>query len=167
MRVQILVAMSRKLSSWVVMYALLMLLALYLAGCASAGHSGAVTTHTMTLSHHEFAAVDFVPQAGEKILIINGSDIAHSIYVTYPDGNVVNLGVQLPGAKRTWVIPKGAQGEFLLQCWIHPIIRAQLFVNVTHVSSSVSSSIPTSSALTSQEIFNGRQNICSSRNRRT
>ncbi len=165
-------AMSRKLTSWVLMYTLLISLALYLAGCATVGNSSAVSTHTMTLSHHEFAPVEFVPQPGEKILIINGSDIAHSIYVTYPDGTVVNLGVQLPGAKRTWVIPKDAKGEFLLQCWIHPIIRAQLFVNVTNVSSSVSSSttvsLPSlvSSRLTSQEIFNGRKNICTSRNSR-
>jgi len=163
--------LSRKLSVWVMTYALLVLLALYLASCSTASHAplaranaSAVGSHSMTLSDHEFAPVDFVPQPGDTITIHNRSDISHSIYVTYPDGNMVNLGVQTPGTTVHWQVPADAKGEFVLQCWIHPIIRANLLVNASNVSSSsFKSGLP---KLTRQEILNGRQNICSSRNRR-
>lgn len=147
------------------MMAMLGWLVLHLASCSSARqatvHPARVTTHTMTLSDHEFAPVNFVPQPGDTIVIHNRSDISHSIYITYPDGSLVNMGVQTPGKTVRWQVPPAAKGEFLLQCWIHPIIRATLFVNVTPAVSSVSSAVP------AQEIFNGRQNLCSSRNRRT
>ncbi|GAB4303153.1 MAG: hypothetical protein Kow0083_14330 [Methylophaga sp.] len=83
-------------------------------------------THQMSLTHHEFEDWTFTPRAKDTIDIINRSDISHSIYVTYPDGTVVNLGVQLPGETVSWTIPES--GEFLLQCWIHPVIRATLTV---------------------------------------
>ncbi len=82
----------------------------------------------MTLSHHEFEPWTFKPQPSERIEIDNQSDIAHAIYITYPDGTVVNMGVQLPGTVVTWTVPKDAEGEYLLQCWIHPVIRASLMV---------------------------------------
>lgn len=165
--------LSRRLSSWIALYTLLALAALLLVSCVTGVKQAAMPTHVMTLSDHEFAPVDFVPKPGDKILISNRSDISHSIYVTYPDGSIVNLGVQTPGKTVSWVVPEDARGEFVLQCWIHPIIRAQLFINPAKDSASVSSSstvsLPSSvsASLTSQEIFNGRQNICSSRNRRT
>lgn len=79
------------------------------------------------LTHHDFEDWTFTPQANDKVLITNKSDIAHSIYITYPDGTVVNLDVQLPGETFTWTIP--AAGEYLLQCWIHPIIREKMTVS--------------------------------------
>lgn len=165
--------MSRKFTSWI-LSCLLGVSALFLVSCASTHGTDSVSnstsgpTHTMTLSDHEFAPVDFVPKAGDRIVINNHSDISHSIYVTYPDGSMVNLGVQTPGTTVTWMVPDDAKGAFLLQCWIHPIIRATLDVNDRKVSSSVSpASSVVSSGLTSQELRNGRQNICSSRNRRT
>ena len=81
----------------------------------------------MSLTHHDFEDWTFTPKVNDMVLITNRSDIAHSIYVTYPDGSVVNLGVQLPNATVTWVIPTA--GDFLLQCWIHPIIKAEMTVS--------------------------------------
>jgi len=83
----------------------------------------------LTLTHHEFAAWDFSPAPGDTIVITNQSDIAHAIYVTYPDATVITLTehVQLPGTTVEWVIPD-VPGDYLLQCWIHPIIRAKLSV---------------------------------------
>lgn len=86
----------------------------------------------MTLSHHEFEPWSFVPRAGEPIEIDNRSDIAHSIYITYPDGTVVSLGTQLPGTVLRWTPPQ--DGEFVLRCWIHPVIRAALTVGAGPVS---------------------------------
>lgn len=90
--------------------------------------ASAATTHRMSLTHHEFTAWEFSPQTGDRIEITNHSDISHSLYITYPDGTVVNLDVQLPGATVNWTIPAGGAGNYLLQCWIHPIIRATLTV---------------------------------------
>jgi hypothetical protein len=87
-----------------------------------------VSTHQMSLSHHEFEAWTFLPLPRDRIEIINHSNIAHAIYITYPDGTVVNMGVQLPGATVNWTVPDDGDGEYLLQCWIHPIIRATLTV---------------------------------------
>lgn len=166
-----LMSASRKLSAWIGLYALLVLLALYLASCSAASHaplkqsaSDPAHSHRMILSDHEFAPVDFEPQPGDTITIRNHSDISHSIYVTYPDGTMVNLGVQTPGTTVYWQVPADAKGEFVLQCWIHPIIRANLLINEAKTSSSAArSALP---KFTRQEILDGRQNICSSRNRR-
>lgn len=93
----------------------------------TAGRIAKAQTHKMTLSHHDFEAWSFTPRQGDRIEITNQSDIAHSIYITYPDGSVVTLGVvQLPGNSAIWEVP--AAGEYMLQCWIHPIIRAKLLV---------------------------------------
>jgi plastocyanin len=166
-----LMSASRKLSAWIGLYALLVLLALYLASCSATSPtplkqsaSDPAHSHRMTLSDHEFAPVDFEPQPGDTITIRNHSDISHSIYVTYPDGTMVNLGVQTPGTTVYWQVPADAKGEFVLQCWIHPIIRANLLINEAKTSSSAArSALP---KFTRQEILDGRQNICSSRNRR-
>jgi len=166
-----LMSASRKLSAWIGLYALLVLLALYLASCSATSPtplkqsaSDPAHSHRMTLSDHEFAPVDFEPQPGDTITIRNHSDISHSIYVTYPDGTMVNLGVQTPGTTVYWQVPADAKGEFVLQCWIHPIIRANLLINEANTSSSAAkSALP---KFTRQEILDGRQNICSSRNRR-
>lgn len=83
----------------------------------------------MTLSQHEFEAWSFAPRAGEPIEIDNRSDIAHSIYITNPDGSVVNLGTQLPGTVLRWTPPH--DGVFVLRCWIHPVIRAELRVGTS------------------------------------
>jgi len=87
----------------------------------------------MALTHHEFEAWDFSPKPGDTIVIHNQSDIAHAIYVTYPDGTVVTLTehVQLPGTTVEWVVPD-TPGDYLLRCWIHPIIKAQLSVRTAN-----------------------------------
>jgi len=84
----------------------------------------------MALTHHEFREWDFSPKPGDTITILNQSDIAHAIYVTYPDRTVITLTehVQLPGTTVQWVVPD-TPGEYTLQCWIHPIIRASLIVS--------------------------------------
>ncbi|WP_081620822.1 methylamine utilization protein [Methylophilus methylotrophus] len=165
-----LLSASRKLSTWAAMYVLLVLLAIYLASCSMKHHAPISSAnvlskdHTMILSDHEFVPVDFVPQPGDIITIHNRSDISHSIYVTYPDGTMVNMGVQTPDTIVRWQVPRDAKGEFVLQCWIHPIIRANLLINSSNTYSSVTrTDLP---RFTRQEIFDGRQNICSSRSRR-
>jgi plastocyanin len=94
---------------------------------SQAEQAAELTTHKMILSHHEFEPWDFTPKAGDRIEITNTSDIAHSVYITYPDGKVVTLGdVQLPGQFAVWEVP--ADGEYLFKCWIHPVINAKMKV---------------------------------------
>jgi hypothetical protein len=161
----VVMTLSRKWLVCLAVQAFLVLLSLCLSGCSTARQVPIelAKKYEMTLSDHEFAAVDFVPQAGDIITIHNRSDISHSIYVTYPNGEMVNLGVQTPGTEVHWKVPVDAKGEFVFQCWIHPIIRARFFINAGKVSSAISEPISTA---TRQELFNGQQNICSS-NRRT
>lgn len=110
-----------------VMSACLMLASMLAMQQAVADPDAGVTTHKMILSHHEFEPWDFKPKAGDRIEITNTSDIAHSIYITYPDGKVVTLGdVQLPGQSVVWEVP--ADGEYLFKCWIHPVINAKMKV---------------------------------------
>lgn len=90
--------------------------------------------HIMELTHHEFEQFSFVPKPGDRIEVHNNSDIVHSIYVTYPDGTIVNLSesaAQLPGTKVSWTVPEDAEegDEYVMRCWIHTIIRANLKVN--------------------------------------
>lgn len=84
--------------------------------------------HKMTLSHHELEAWTFVPKRKDRIEIENRSNITHSLYVTYPDGAVVNLEIQIPGDTVSWTVPDDAEGEYLFRCWIHPVIRAQMMI---------------------------------------
>lgn len=83
-------------------------------------------THQIKLSAHEFEAWNFTPKPDDQIVITNHSEISHSIYITYSDGTVENLGVQTPGEKVSWTVPES--GEYILQCWIHPVIKASLTV---------------------------------------
>lgn len=106
-------------------WCLVLFVAFHLAGCASVSPT---PDHQLALNHHEFMAWDFVAKPGEQISITNQSDIAHSLYITSPAGQVVNLGVQLPGRTVYWRIPRDGAGDYLIQCWIHPIIRATLQV---------------------------------------
>ncbi|WP_025869962.1 hypothetical protein [Methylobacillus glycogenes] len=106
-------------------WCLVLFVAFHLAGCASVPPT---PDHQLALNHHEFMAWDFVAKPGEQISITNQSDIAHSLYITSPAGQVVNLGVQLPGRTVYWRIPRDGAGDYLIQCWIHPIIRATLQV---------------------------------------
>ena len=84
--------------------------------------------HKMTLSHHELEAWSFVPKRKDRIEIENRSDITHALYVTYPDGTVVNLEVQIPGDIVSWTVPDDADGEYVFRCWIHPVIRAKMMI---------------------------------------
>ena len=90
--------------------------------------------HVMELTHHEFEPFSFKPKPGDRIDIQNHSDIVHAIYVTYPDGKIVNLtetAAQLPGTTVSWTVPEDAEDgdEYVMRCWIHTIIRADLKVN--------------------------------------
>lgn len=82
----------------------------------------------MTLSHHELEAWSFVPKRKDRIEIENRSDITHALYVTYPDGTVVNLEIQIPGDTVSWTVPDDAEGEYVFRCWIHPVIRAKMMI---------------------------------------
>ncbi|WP_235272717.1 hypothetical protein [Methylotenera versatilis] len=84
--------------------------------------------HQMTLSHHELEAWSFVPKRKDRIEIENRSNITHALYVTYPDGTVVNLEIQIPGDTVSWTVPDDAEGEYLFRCWIHPVIRAEMMI---------------------------------------
>lgn len=82
--------------------------------------------HQMTLTHHELEPWKFVPKRKDRIEIENRSNITHSLYVTYPDGTVVNLEIQIPGDTVSWTVPDDADGEYLFRCWIHPVIQAKM-----------------------------------------
>lgn len=84
------------------------------------------TLHKMTLSHHELEPWTFVPKRKDRIEIENRSNITHALYVTYPDGTVVNLEIQIPGDVVSWTVPDDAEGEYVFRCWIHPVIRAKM-----------------------------------------
>lgn len=84
--------------------------------------------HKMTLSHHELEAWSFVPKRKDRIEIENRSNITHALYVTYPDGTVVNLEIQIPGDVVSWTVPDDAEGEYVFRCWIHPVIRAKMTI---------------------------------------
>lgn len=84
------------------------------------------TLHKMTLSHHELEPWTFVPKRKDRIEIVNRSNITHALYVTYPDGTVVNLEIQIPGDVVSWTVPDDAEGEYVFRCWIHPVIRAKM-----------------------------------------
>ncbi|EMR14009.1 hypothetical protein MPL1_01886 [Methylophaga lonarensis MPL] len=83
--------------------------------------------HEIFLFEHDFERWEFSAQPLDRIDIINKSNISHAIYITYPDGTVINLDVQIPGATLSWQVPYA--GEFVLRCWIHPIISATLVVD--------------------------------------
>ena len=118
--------MNRQVTLWLMTIACIMsTLILPVASAEQAGDSGPVV-HNMSLTQHDFEDWSFTPSANDTLAITNKSDVAHSIYVTYPDGKVVNLGVQLPGETVSLTIP--AAGDYLLQCWIHPVIRAEMTV---------------------------------------
>ncbi len=87
------------------------------------------TLHKMTLSHHELEAWSFVPKRKDRIEIENRSNITHALYVTYPDGTVVNLEIQIPGDVVSWTVPDDAEGEYVFRCWIHPVIRANMTIS--------------------------------------
>jgi len=87
------------------------------------------TLHKMTLSHHELEAWSFVPKRKDRIEIENRSNITHALYVTYPDGTVVNLEIQIPGDVVSWTVPDDAEGEYIFRCWIHPVIRANMTIS--------------------------------------
>lgn len=86
------------------------------------------TLHKMTLSHHELEPWSFVPKRKDRIEIENLSNITHAVYVTYPDGTVVNLEIQIPGDVVSWTVPDDAEGEYVFRCWIHPVIRANMMI---------------------------------------
>lgn len=86
----------------------------------------AAAEHVLTLNHHELSEPDFKTTVGDRIRIVNGADIAHSIYITYEDGRIVSLDTQLPGTDKTFVVESA--GTVLLRCWIHPVIRQELLV---------------------------------------
>lgn len=84
--------------------------------------------HKMILSHHELEPWTFVPKRKDRIEITNTSNLTHALYVTYPDGTVVNLEIQIPGDVVTWNVPDDADGEYLFRCWVHPVIRAKMLI---------------------------------------
>lgn len=84
--------------------------------------------HKMTLSHHELEPWTFVPKRKDRIEITNTSDLTHALYVTYPDGTVVNLEIQIPGDVVSWTVPDDAEGEYVFRCWVHPVIRAKMTI---------------------------------------
>jgi len=118
---------SRELKDWLMGIALIIIMLISTAGSAEQISESESVVHNLSLTHHDFEDWTFTPSANDTVAITNKSDIAHSIYITYPDGTVVNLDVQLPGETFTWTIP--AAGDYKLQCWIHPIIRADMTVS--------------------------------------
>ena len=119
--------MSREWKGWLMGMTLIIVTLISMAGKAEQVGESEQVVHNLSLTHHDFEDWTFTPRVNDTLAITNKSDIAHSIYITYPDGTVVNLDVQLPGETFTWTIP--AAGDYRLQCWIHPIIRAEMTVS--------------------------------------
>ncbi|WP_143738694.1 hypothetical protein [Methylobacillus rhizosphaerae] len=112
---------------------LLVLVAGFIFSASSMAWSAEV--HRMELTHHDFEPWDFVPKPGDRIDIHNHSDIVHAVYVTYPDGTIVNLtetAAQLPNTTVSWTVPADAEDgdEYVFRCWIHTVIRADMKVQV-------------------------------------
>lgn len=68
----------------------------------------------------ELSKPDLKTMVGDRIRIVNGVDIALSIYVTSEDGRIVSLHTQLPGIEKTFVVE--APGVGLGRCRVHPVI---------------------------------------------
>ena len=114
-------------SKKVVRHLILVCLAVFMVGAIHTVYAGDKgTVHHLYLSDHDFDDWSFVPKKNDQIIITNHSEVSHAIYVTDADGTVVNLGIQTPGESVTWQVP--SKGEFLFQCWIHPIIRTTILV---------------------------------------
>jgi len=118
---------NRELKRWLSGMMLIITALFSTSGSAEQLTESQPVIHQLSLTHHDFEEWTFTPRANDTLAITNKSDIAHSIYITYPDGTVVNLDVQLPGETFTWTIP--AAGNYMLQCWIHPIIREEMTVS--------------------------------------
>jgi len=117
---------NRQVTLWLMTIACIMSTLILPVASAEQASDSEQIIRELSLTHHDFDEWHFTPQVNDKLLIHNKANIAHSIYVTYPDGKVVNLGVQLPGETVSLTIP--AAGDYLLQCWIHPVIRAEMTV---------------------------------------
>ncbi|WP_292360738.1 MULTISPECIES: hypothetical protein [unclassified Methylophaga] len=87
--------------------------------------------HKVYLLHHDFEFDFYTASPGDIIEIINQSDISHSVYIETPDEKIINIDeklyVQTPGVSVRWKVPES--GEFLLRCWIHPVIHATLLIS--------------------------------------
>lgn len=82
--------------------------------------------HLVVIAHHEFEPWGFTPHAGDSLRFSNRSDIAHNLYLTYADGEIVTLDTQAPGTDR--VVRIARPGRLIVKCWIHPVIRMELQV---------------------------------------
>jgi plastocyanin len=88
---------------------------------AGASHAG---EHTVVIHHMEIQAIDAEMRVGDVVTFDNQSDMAHNLYLTYPDGTVDNLDTQVPGTQKSLTLRQG--GSAVIKCWIHPIINAQI-----------------------------------------
>ncbi|HML42660.1 MULTISPECIES: hypothetical protein [Hyphomicrobium] len=95
------------------------------AMCLMALVSGAVhaAEHRVVIHHMELQAIEGVKHVGDVIIFDNQSDMAHNLYITYPDGTVDNLDTQVPGTQRKLTLRQA--GPAVVRCWIHPIIKAE------------------------------------------
>lgn len=79
--------------------------------------------HTIVIHHMEIQSVGETMRVGDVVTFDNQSDMAHNLYITYPDGTVDNLDTQVPGTQKSLTLRQ--TGPATIKCWIHPIINAQ------------------------------------------
>lgn len=80
--------------------------------------------HTVVIHHMEIQSIDATIRVGDTLAFHNQSDMAHNLYIVYPDGTVDNLDTQVPGTTKSLKLRQA--GPATIKCWIHPIINAPL-----------------------------------------
>lgn len=74
----------------------------------------------------EAGEIDVQPKGDDTISFVNSADITHSLYLTYENGQMVDLEVQIPDTTKTTTLEQS--GKVVVRCWIHPVIRIELDV---------------------------------------
>jgi len=83
--------------------------------------------HTIVIHHMEIQAISGTMRVGDVVTFDNQSEMAHNLYITYPDGTVDNLDTQIPGTRKSLTLRQA--GPATIKCWIHPIINARFDIS--------------------------------------
>jgi plastocyanin len=81
---------------------------------------------TVVIHHMELQQLPDDAAAGDVLTFSNEAEMAHNIYIVYPDGSVDNLDTQIPGVKKSVTLKQ--PGTATVRCWIHPIIKRELMI---------------------------------------
>lgn len=112
-------AMSRVWRKWVITLAPLMGLGLL------AGSSAAEDPIIIAQRDISFAPRSVVIKVGDQVTFRNEDPFGHNVYSPSMNG-VFDIGLQDPGTETP--VTFTAPGEFIIQCRIHPKMRAKVLV---------------------------------------